>query len=135
MARGHFGFGHPLFRSAARAHLAGRQVERSGSVAHLCHADQGAAASLLDIVRMGGDCQNIEAHARAASFLRKSSMDTLYLKALRPSIAITGTSSLYIGSHSGWRSISISSNSKAAWPRAAVSTSFASSHRQHPARV
>jgi hypothetical protein len=69
---------------------------------------------------MGGDRQNIksQAHARAASLFRNSSTPTLYLKALRPSMAITGTSSLYSGSHSGWRSMSISSNSKAARRRA-----------------
>ena len=64
---GGFGFGDALLGRAARAHVAGRQVQRAGAVAHLGHADERPAAGLLDIVGVGGDRQDVEAHGRAAS--------------------------------------------------------------------
>ena len=48
-----------LGRSAA-AHVAGGEIQHAGAIALLGHADQGAAASLLDIVRVRGDGENVE---------------------------------------------------------------------------
>ena len=73
-----------LLGRAARAHVAGGQVEHAGAVARLRHADQRAAAGLLDIVGMRRDRENVEAHARAASLFRNSFISTLYLKAFAP---------------------------------------------------
>ena len=80
---GRLRFCHALLGRAARAHVAGRQVEHAGAVSHLGHADQGAAAGLLHIVGMRRDRQNVQAHARAASLLRNSFISTLYLKPSR----------------------------------------------------
>ena len=66
-------FGHADFRRSARAHVAGRQIQHAGAVAGFGHADQRAAAGLFHVVGVGGDGQYVEAHTRAASFLRNSS--------------------------------------------------------------
>src|SRR5258706_11561846 len=92
--RRYFGLGYSLLRRAARAHIAGSEVEHPGAVSHLRHPDERAAAGLLDIVRMRGQGQHVEAHERASSFRSSSSTVTRYLKAFEPLIAITGTSSL-----------------------------------------
>ena len=78
---GGFAFGHANLGRAARAHIAGGQIQHAGAIARLGHADQRAAAGLLHVVGVRGDGQYVEAHARAASFFRNSSRSTLYLKA------------------------------------------------------
>ena len=77
--RRRFGFRHALLGRAARAHVAGRQIQHAGAVAPLRHADQRAAAGLLDIVGMRRDGQNVRPAAMlmrappASSEIRPSS--------------------------------------------------------------
>ena len=83
-----------LFWRTARPHIAGRQIQHARAISHIGHSQQSPAAGLLHIIRMRSNRQHIQAHARAASFFRSSSISTLYLKAFTPSMAMTGTSSL-----------------------------------------
>src|SRR4030088_3214490 len=54
------GFTGAIVGGAARAHLAFGQVEDAGPVSELSHLEQSAATSLLNIIAMGGDSENIE---------------------------------------------------------------------------
>ena len=68
---GDLGFGDALFGRAARAHVAGGEIEHAGAVARFGHADEGAAAGLLHVVGVGGDGQDVQVHTLASSFLRQ----------------------------------------------------------------
>src|ERR1019366_5674202 len=58
-ARRLVGLTRPVFNAAARAHLALREVKDGSAVAALRHLEQRAAASLFDVVAMGGDGQDV----------------------------------------------------------------------------
>jgi hypothetical protein len=49
-----------IFGSAARPHLALRQVENAGATSALCHFEQRSAAGLLNIVTMRGNGEDVE---------------------------------------------------------------------------
>jgi hypothetical protein len=57
---GFTGLFHTEFGRAAGAHVAGGEVESSSDIAHFRHFQQGAAAGLFDVVRVGGEGQHIE---------------------------------------------------------------------------
>ena len=47
-------------RRTARPHVARREIENSGAIAHLGHAEQRSTTGLLDIVRVGRNREDIE---------------------------------------------------------------------------
>src|SRR5712692_2987993 len=59
------GFPGAGFRSAARAHLTRRQIQDAGLVAALRHLEERAAAGQLDVVRVGGDSEQVQYHPRS----------------------------------------------------------------------
>lgn len=54
------GFPRTVFRGAARAHLALCQIQNAGAMPALRHLEQSTATSLLHIVAMRGNGQNVE---------------------------------------------------------------------------
>jgi len=60
--RGEGGFFRAGFGGAARAHLAGGEIQDAGLVALLSHFDQRAPAGEFDVVGMRGDGENVEFH-------------------------------------------------------------------------
>ena len=47
-------------RRAARSHIAGSEIEHATAIAGLRHPNDGAAASLLDVIGMGRNGKKIE---------------------------------------------------------------------------
>src|SRR5579871_2901641 len=66
MAASNFRLGHALFGRASRAHIAGCEIQYARAVAHFSHAQQSAAASLLHIIRVGGDGEDVQVHGNLA---------------------------------------------------------------------
>src|SRR5690348_18331376 len=56
------GFLRAGFRSAARAHFAGGEIEDASFITLLSHFQQRAAAGEFDVVRMSGDSEKVESH-------------------------------------------------------------------------
>src|SRR5579859_1824123 len=54
------GFAFAIGGCAARSHLTAREIENASSPALLRHLQQRAAASLLDIIAVSGDCEDVE---------------------------------------------------------------------------
>src|SRR3981081_2166154 len=54
----------PVFRRAARAHLALGQVKDAGAVPELSHLEECATTCLLNVVAMGGDGKNVKRFTR-----------------------------------------------------------------------
>jgi hypothetical protein len=54
------------FRSAARAHFSGSEIENAGLVSFFSHFDQGTATSEFDVVGVRGDGENVEFHGDAS---------------------------------------------------------------------
>src|ERR1035438_10394762 len=59
------GLTRPVLNAAARAHLALREVEDGSAVSALRHLEQRAAASLLDVVAMRGNGQDVAVWRRS----------------------------------------------------------------------
>src|SRR5439155_22651652 len=59
-----FGFAGAVLDCAARAHLALGEIENAGAVAALRHLEQRAAASLLYVVAMRGDGEDVEGRGK-----------------------------------------------------------------------
>ena len=68
---GEGGFFRAGFGRAAGAHFAGSKIEDAGLVALLRHFEQRAAAGEFNVVRVGGDRENVEFHGEASGESRE----------------------------------------------------------------
>src|SRR3954471_19629941 len=58
-ARCFLGFAPAVVGRSTRAHLAARKIKDGGAMPAFSHFEQRAAASLLDVVAVGGDSENV----------------------------------------------------------------------------
>src|SRR5213594_1476447 len=88
----------PDLRRTASAHFALRQVQNAHGVPFIDHLEQGAGASQLHIVGMGGNRQNVYSFHSFFTLFSSSASLTRYLKALLPLMKTTGISIPYADS-------------------------------------
>ena len=81
------------FGGTARSHLALGEVQNAYGIPGIEHFHQRTRARQFDVIRMGGDGQDIDGFHSFLTLLSSSASSTKYLKAFFPLMNTTGTCS------------------------------------------